>query len=352
MRKTILKKLKQSQLTGRGGGCFPVYLKWEMVKKAAEKSGASYVICNASEGEPGVAKDFYILNNYPERVIDGMKIAINFFIAKKGIIYLNPAYYQKLAPKLKKSIGKFNIEIFKKPHSAGYIGGEESALLNAIEEKRIGPRLRPPFPVEKGLFGMPTLVNNVETFYAVSLVFANRYKKEKFYHIDGDCLHEGFYELPENFTIEKILKTTNNYPDFPFFVQVGGGGAGEVLNSGQLKQIPHGAGSIIIYNLDKHEPFKLIKNWVNFFSQESCGKCAPCREGTYRLKEILKDKEPDWELFSDLLDNLSDTAFCGLGCAVPIPIKSFIKNVLPQMNGKNIKLKNFDKKYICQCFNN
>jgi len=327
----ILSKIKKANLVGRGGAGFPVAKKWSSVAKAlADKDAGNkecYVVCNAAEGEPGVNKDGYILEHYADRVIDGMKIAINFLGAKKGYLYLNHSYYKKLHKKLSVLSENSKIEIFVKPIKAGYIGGEESAVLNAIEGKRIEPRLKPPFPTARGLWNHPTLINNVETFYNVSLAAADQYANKRFYTVTGDCPNEGVYELPDNLTIEKILKLTKNYPKFSFFVQIGGLASGEVLNSSQLKRQALGAGSIAVYSLAKNNYKKTIKSWLDFFVNESCGQCTPCREGVYRLNEVFSKENIDWRLFNNLLDNLSDTSFCALGASVSSPIKSFIKNV-------------------------
>lgn len=325
-KENVIEKLKNSGLTGRGGANFPTWLKWDMVKKAVGKS--KYIVCNFAEGEPGVKKDFYIMKNFPSRVVDGMKIALNFFPAKEGIIYINPDYFDVFEHQLKKEIGNLPIKLFKKPKEAGYIGGEETAALNTIEHLRTEPRLRPPFPPTNGLWDCPTLINNVETFYDISLIFKDEYKKERFYTIDGDCIFCGVYKFPDNMLIGDILKKTKNYPDFEFFVQVGGEASGEVLSSKQLKRAACGAGSITIYSALKHKPMDLIRKWINFFTEQSCGKCTPCREGTYRLREMLNQESMDWEMFFNLISNLSETSFCGLGGAVPIPIKSYFDNIL------------------------
>lgn len=329
----ILAKIKQADLIGRSGAGFPVAVKWEAIYNA--KSNRKYIICNAAEGEPGITKDGYIIEKYTEKLIDGIKIAINFLsfdklnnnIQIKAYLYINNKYYKKYNKKIKKLIGDLSIEIFVKQHDAGYIGGEESALLNAIEGKRIEPRLKPPFPVTKGLWDCPTLINNVETFYNISLVASGKYKNSRFYTVGSDCFCGGVYSFPDNFTIQKILEESKNFPNFPFFVQVGGDASGEVLSSGQLEKIVSGAGVITVFNLEKYKNKKFIENLVEFFAKESCGKCTPCREGLFRLNEIIKSEKVDWQLFFDLLDNLSETSFCGLGLAVAIPIKSFIKNV-------------------------
>lgn len=348
----ILSKIKKAQLVGRGGANFPTAAKWEMVKKAP--GAKKYVICNASEGEPGVEKDAYILNKYPERVIDGMKTAMDFLFEKKietkGYILINHKYHKKYGKKLAALVAGKGIEIFLKPLEAGYIGGEESSILNAIEGRRVEPRLKPPYPTTSGLFNLPTLVNNVETFYNVSLVKSGKYQNKRFFTVGGDCLHCGVYELPESFTIEKVLKETKNYPDFPFFVQVGGNASGEVLNSSQLKKAVSGGGTVYVYSLEKYGARNIIRNWLEFFSTESCGQCTPCREGTYRLREMIEGEIIDWRLFKDLLDNLSETAFCGLGSAVPIAINSFMINVLPQLPEDKVDLPQGSKGIIYKIF--
>jgi len=177
-------------------------------------------------------------------------------------------------------------------------------------------------------------VNNVETFYNVSLVNFGQYKNKRFFDLAGDCLNEGVYELPEYFTIEKALKETKNYPNFPFFVLVGGDMSGEALNSRQLKRADQGAGCITVYSITKNNYKKIIENWLDFFVNESCGQCTPCREGLFRLREVFMAEKVNQTLFNNLLDNLADTSFCALGSSAAIPIRSFINNVLPEMEKK------------------
>ncbi|MFH1745267.1 MAG: hypothetical protein ABH881_03825, partial [bacterium] len=215
---SIFTEIKQANLIGRGGACFPVAEKWQMVKNSTGKK--KYVICNFSEGEPGVEKDGFIFENYPSTVIRGIMEAIKYIQAEKGYIYINPEYHKKYQKIFKKEIKGDKIEIFKKPHEAGYIGGEETSLLNAMEGKRIEPRLRPPFPPISGFWRCPTLINNVETFYNVGLLAKNKYEYERFYTVGGDCLNAGVYEYPDDWTIKHVLIKSGNYPHFPFFIQV------------------------------------------------------------------------------------------------------------------------------------
>lgn len=344
----IIKKIRNAKLTGRGGGCFFTADKWEMVKGAG--GNEKYVVCNASEGEPLVAKDFYILKNHPDVMVEGMKIALEFLEAKQGFIYLNPSYFRRLENILKKAVSGLPIELFCKPPRAGYIGGEETSLLNTLEKKRTEPRLRPPYPPDYGLWGRPTLINNVETFYFAAKIKAGEYFGARFFCVDGDCLNGGVFELSENLSIKDILKKTGNYPDYDFFVQAGGGASGILLNQKQLDQKVAGSGSIVVYSYLKHEPLRLIKGWLEFFKRESCGQCTPCREGTYRLCEIISRKKIDWKLFFAILGNMAETSFCGLGCSAVIPIRSFAENIMPSYPDDLIASSGIDKKLICDCF--
>jgi len=244
--------------------------------------------------------------------------------------------------------------LFHKPERAGYIGGEETTLLNVMEGKVAEPRIRPPFPVTNGLWDSPTLVNNVETFYNISLVMHEKYEAKRFYTLNGDILNKGVYYFPDNWTIEQILIETENHPlksdykigKYDFFVQVGGDGSGEVLNSGQLDRVVGGAGSVTVHSLPKHEPMELLRYWVNFFFRESCGQCVPCREGTYRLNEFLKKNEVDWAMFFVILNSTKESSFCGLGGAVHIPIYSYIENVLNKYSAQELNISEDLKKNI------
>jgi len=346
---SIINKIEAANLVGRGGAGFPVGKKWQAVFDFIKKrfSGGNnnevaWVICNVSEGEPGVRKDRFILENFSEKVIDGINLAIDYLSDDGknkigGLIYLNEEYYYVFNKKLKEIIGEKNIRLFKKPHIAGYIGGEESALLNTIERGRAEPRIKPPFPVEIGLWGKPTIINNVETFYNVSLVEDGKYEYKRFFTIDGDARNPGVYCFEESLSVSEVLKKSDNFPKEDFFVQVGGAGSGEVLSLEQLENKVTGAGSLRLYSQAAWRPHDIIAYWLNFFKEESCGQCTPCREGTYRLKEIFESKDPDWPLFKDLLDNLKDTSFCALGASVSIPIFSYLENVL------KINLNNFEE---------
>ncbi|HTW96456.1 MAG TPA: NADH-ubiquinone oxidoreductase-F iron-sulfur binding region domain-containing protein, partial [Candidatus Methylomirabilis sp.] len=336
---------------GCGGAAYPVADKWQAVKDAFGPK--KYVICNASEGEPMVFKDGHILKNWPEKVIDGMIAAINFLkeheVEVQGYIFINPEYAKKFGRFLAKEIQKRDapISLYVKPEEGGYICGEETALLNTIEGEKSEPRLKPPFPTEKGLWGEPTIINNVETFYHAAKIAEGDYQAVRFYSVNGDCLNPGVFEQRADRTIKEILAITKNWPKNDFFVQVGGGSAGEVLNQHQLDSLPVGAMSLTLYRTSEWSARDLFRHWIGFFLTESCGQCVPCREGTYRLYETINVKKPDWKLFFDLLDDLSETSFCGLGLSVPTAIRSYIKNVLLD---KRLDVKDKDKEAISKVF--
>jgi NADH:ubiquinone oxidoreductase subunit F (NADH-binding) len=187
MNSVIIEKIKKSGLTGRGGACFPTGQKWEMVAKSPEKE--RYLVCNASEGDPHCAKDKWLLENHLAEVIEGIKIAIGTIKPKKTYIYLAP-HFKDFRTKIQEAIAGIPIEIFDKPDEE-YAHGEETVALNAIEGKKLISRARPPYPTEKGLWGKPTLINNVETFYWISKIAKDEYQGEIFVSIYGKNLRPG-----------------------------------------------------------------------------------------------------------------------------------------------------------------
>ncbi len=329
-KETLLQKIEAAKLVGRGGAGFPTHLKWKFVDKA--KGTKKYVICNASEGEIGLFKDIYILDHFTAEVFEGMKLAMDFLGSKYAWFNMNANYYRNLQEKLDALILEYkkkgyDIRVFQEKPS--YIGGEETALLNAIEGKRPKPRLKPPFPAEKGLFGKPTLVHNVETLYNISQVNRGMFKNNRFYCLLGPVRYPGVYELPADMTLLEVLEKTNNVPEFDYFVQVGGSASGVVWNSEQLKtEKMSGGGSIEIYPADT-PPKEMLLKWFEFYSKESCGKCTPCREGTYQLFEMVKQsKKIPWNKINEILDLLESASFCALGKSVPTAVRTYSENVL------------------------
>lgn len=321
----IIEKLKQANLLGRGGGSFPVWRKWEAVKNAS--SDFKYIIINGSEGEPNVSKDWYILENYAEDLIDGIKVALDFFKGSEAIIYLNHEYYDKIAERLEILIGGNNISIFRK--KGGYIAGEETSILNVIEEDIQEPRPKPPYPTEQGLYGKPTLINNIETFYYISKIDKGDYNNTRLATISGDIKNPGVFEVDIGDSIENVLIDTNNYPHFDFFIQCGGGASGIIYTRDELINKPvEGAGAIVVYNKDETDLMKLMESWAKFFNDGNCDKCTPCREGVNRIHEMFKSEEVDYMELHKIFDVLEKTSFCPLGRGVPAPFKSLIQKVI------------------------
>ena len=317
----IILKLKKANLKGRSGSNFPTYLKWETVKK--QKANSKYVICNASEGEPLVKKDYFILKKYKEEVIEGIMLALKTVHAKTAIIYINKAYYNEFKEDLIKLTKNLPIELFEKPK--GYLCGEETCLLNVIEGKEKIPRPKPPFPTEKGLYGKPTLINNVETFYYVNQINKKEYLNTKFYSIIGP--KTGVFELSIDLTIKEILEQTGNMPKYDFFLQVGGGAVGEIMLKKEIGKPLRGLGSIIVFDKEKTNVLDLMKQWASFFAKENCDRCTPCREGAYRIKEMLEQKI-DKKILRDIFFILENASLCPFGKSLPVPFKTAIKKLL------------------------
>ena len=356
----IIKKISKANLIGRGCNSFATSEKWKIV--LAEKSKEKFVICNISESEPGVFKDKYVLENHPEKIIEGMSIAMQTLKATQGFIYINPEYYSHYGRVLQEilNLQKIkNIEIYCKPlHD--YIGGEESAVINSMQGKRIEPNLKPPFPTTSGFQNSPTLVNNCETFFAISQIKNKKCNNTRFYclaeYSDADDINVGrrFHnqhpqktkyknqkvkELPTDITVKKALEAFGHKPSNKYFYQIGGGASGSCYNHKQLNRPFKGLASIIIYKSDFSEK-DLVLNWINFFVNESCGQCVPCREGTFRLQEILENhylnnQQINQEVFDNLILSLQESSLCPLGKSAPTAILSYYKNIL------NRDIKNF-----------
>jgi NADH:ubiquinone oxidoreductase subunit F (NADH-binding)/NADH:ubiquinone oxidoreductase subunit E len=364
-----LATLKASTLRGMGGAGFPTEMKWSLVRRAA--GAEKYVVCNADESEPGTIKDRFILTNLPHLVIEGMILAGLITGARKGILYIRHEYDEQehiLAEEItrcrrEKLIGRgvlgsdldFDLELFVSP--GGYICGEESALLEAIEGKRAEPRNKPPFPVEQGLWGKPTVINNVETFANVPQILARGvdwYKSAgagesaglKFVGVSGRVERPGVFEVPMGTPISELI--------FRY--------AGGVLGDRQLKAFAPsgpssgylpasmadlpldfkslaaagsmlGSGAIVVCD-DRTCMLDMALNSVRFYRNESCGKCVPCRVGSQKMTDLLtgwtEGKRSDWAADLELVRELSEamrlTSICGLGQIVPAPIESVLKH--------------------------
>lgn len=322
--KNFIEQLKDSKLKGRGGGGFETWIKWDLVKKT---DGQKYIICNGAEGELNSSKDEYILKNYPSEIISGIVIGLDEIKAEKAYLYLKKDYYQKYKDILMPLIGSKPIIIFEKPE-LGYIAGEETVICEIIEGKEAKPRLKPPYLSEKGLFGCPTLINNLETFFWISKIAKNEYQNTRFFDISGDIKNPGIFELDENITIKNALKETNNYPDLDFFIQAGGGASGEILLPSELDKSISKLGSIIVFNQNTTDLYSLMEKWALFFYHGNCDKCLPCREGTEIIYKMVKNRNIDYNKLNEVFSNLKKSSFCALGKNIPVPFETLYQKVI------------------------
>ncbi len=358
----VIEELEQSGLRGRGGSGFLLGLKWKLGREyslSAKKfifpaRSSAYFICNADESEPGTYKDRAILENNPYPVFESIIVGSYILGASESFIYLN-GNYKETAVKLKKTISElkkagwlgkniqgsdFSLKIKLFQGAGSYVCGEETALINSIEGKRGEPRLRPPYPVESGLFGRPTVVNNVETLASVPFILqhgASKFKSlsrsqesfgTKIFLLNGPVKKPGLHEAPLGITIKKLIEKFGgglNTNKKIKFAQVGGSGGSIIMPSDfdkplgfSKEEIPAGSGAILLVE-EGFDVRKLISAWSGFFRRESCGQCVPCREGTYQLsllaQKLAKGKlnKNDQEKIKDIIFTMERASFCAFG---------------------------------------
>ena len=338
----VIAEIKASGLRGRGGAGFPCGLKWELARKSPRDE--KYVIANADEGEVGTFKDRYILENDPFTLIEAMAIAGYAIGAKKGYIYLR-AEYHYLLDSLKKAIGQakkkglldFDIDI--REGAGAYVCGEETALMESIEGKRGEIRYRPPFPPSRGLWEKPTIINNVETLMNIPRIILNganwfnqigteESKGTKVFSVSGDVKRPGVYELVLGSRLKELVEDLA-LAEKVKMVQVGGA-TGRILPYDMIDtplsfETILGSGAVIV--LDKsRDVIDVVYKTLEFLAEESCGKCAPCREGTEVMIEILErfskgeGLESDLRILPELSNVMMLSSLCGLGQAAPYPV--------------------------------
>ncbi|MFC1659330.1 NADH-ubiquinone oxidoreductase-F iron-sulfur binding region domain-containing protein [Pseudomonadota bacterium] len=331
----ILQKIKDANIVGRGGADFPAWRKWETAKDS--EGDVKYVICNASEGELGVFKDLYILRNHLDKVIKGMRILMDFLETKESYININKNYYEELSSEISKATSsykgeEYNFHIYVEHPS--YIGGETGTILNSIEGKKPQPRSKRVRTAVSGLFGKPTIVHNVETLFDVCSVYDGTFEGKRHSGVFGD----GFKEKkiiyhPINWTLKQVMEEAKMIPDFDFYVHVGGSASGSVFDGDQINdEIMTGVGSIEIFDKNKRGTLKFLKRLFAFYTKESCGKCAPCREGAYQLNQMIqkvtKESDIDWDEILRIVEVMERISFCGLGKGIGKPVHTYRKNVL------------------------
>ena len=363
----MIAALKDSGLRGLGGAGFPTGMKWELVRN--QPGAQKYIVCNADESEPGTIKDRYIMTHAAHLLIEGMILGGLAVGARHGILYIRHEYEEQehileaeirrcyaeglLGARVLGSDLSFELEVFVSP--GGYICGEETALLEAIEGKRAEPRNKPPFPGQQGLWQLPTVINNVETFYFVPVILARGLDwlkaqgkggavGTKFIGVSGDVQKAGVFEVPMGTSYRELIEGL-----------AGGASAGHTIKSfapsgpaggylpASMLDLPIdwaamtkagatvGSGAVVVCD-ERACMLDMALNSVRFFRNESCGKCVPCRTGSQKLVDVLTDwthghRGPaDLTLLDELGHTLRVTSICGLGQVVPVPIASVMKH--------------------------
>jgi len=362
----VIEEIKRSGLRGRGGAGFPTGVKWELVRKAP--GSEKYVICNADEGDPGAFMDRAILEGDPHAVLEGMAIAAYAVGAKRGYIYVR-AEYPLAIQRLKRAISQareygllgddifesgFSFDVELRMGAGAFVCGEETALIASIEGRRGEPRPRPPYPAQSGLWGKPTLINNVETFANVrhiilkgadwfSAIGTETSKGTKVFALAGQVRNTGLVEVPMGITLrELIFEVGGGVPKGQKFkaVQIGGPSGGCLPE--ELLDVPvdyeslreHGAimgsGGVIVLD-DSACMVNVAKFFLQFTADESCGKCTPCRVGTQMMLEILnritegEGTEEDLARLEELAQLVKSASLCGLGQTAPNPVLSTLR---------------------------
>lgn len=362
----ILAEIEKSRLRGRGGAGFPVHIK--MMALAKETGPEKFLVCNADEGEPGNFKDRAILEKDPFSMLEGMIIAAYATRASKGYIYIRCEYEKAIAlvkhavTEAKKAhyLGKnimgtdFCFEMEVRTGAGSYVCGEEFALLESIEGKCGRTRVKPPFPTSVGLFGKPTGINNVETFANLPVIveltgdeFAKTGTKSstgtKLISLSGNVKNKGVYEIPFGIPIRTVIEELGGgVPDGARLKMVQLGGAcGPIIPAYLLDMIidydrfdefesKTGSGAIIVMD-DRFDLFAILKRIIDFFQHESCGKCAPCREGHLQLGLLVqkfadrKANVRDLISIESLARVMHQTSLCGLGQSSPTAIISSLR---------------------------
>ena len=379
-----LARLAEAELRGMGGAGFPTAVKWDLVRK--QPPGEKYIVCNADESEPGTIKDRFIMTHLPHLLVEGMILAGLVTGAKQGILYIRHEYHLQeeiLGEEIRRAyrgglLGRnilgsgleFELRIFVSP--GGYICGEESALIEAIEGHRAEPRNKPPFPGVAGLWQKPTVINNVETFIHVPQILArgvDSYKAAgrngsrgwKFVGVSGHCAKPGVYEVPMGITLREVLvdyaggvrggRALKAFaPSGPSSGYLPAALADVRLDFKALAEAGSmlGSGAIVVCD-DTTCMLDMALNAVRFYRNESCGKCVPCRVGSQKMVDLLvrwtqgglpgAQYRADLSLLEELSFAMSQASICGLGQIAPAPIQSVLKHFRAEVDAHVLEAK-------------
>jgi NADH-quinone oxidoreductase subunit F len=374
-----IEEIKKANLFGRGGAAYPTGIKWEQAY--AIKRGPKYMVCNADEGEPGTFKDKHIMSEDPFELIEGMTIGAYIMGAKEGYIYIRGEYaaIQRIVNSAIENarkagyLGKnilgtdFEFDLKVVSGAGAYVCGENTALVESIEGKTGRPRQKPPYIKNCGLYQMPTILNNVETYSCIPWIIKDGGEKfsslgtefsggTKLMCLSGNVKNRGVYEIPFGMTLRELIYDLGGGIEDGRklkFVHLGGSSGSCFPESMLDTKICYydlkkagfslGSGAVLVVD-DSHCVVDYLKTVMEFFEEESCGKCTPCREGNQRMVEILEKftegtaTMDDFNKMKSLAQTMKTTSFCGLGQSAPVPvitlIKYFEEEFIEHINGK------------------
>lgn len=361
----LIEMVKQSGLRGRGGAGFVTGMKWGFVPK--DPNLPKYVVCNADESEPGTFKDRLLIERDPHQLLEGIMLASYAISANYAFIYCRGEYFEGIVKlrgaieeaKKKGYLGKdifnssYSLEIIVHPGAGAYIAGEETAQLNSLEGYRATPRLKPPFPAVAGLYGKPTVINNVETLCNVVHIVNNgiewfqkigkpKNTGTKIFQVSGQIQKPGCYEFPLGVSLREVLDAAGGMlPERKFKACYPGGSSCALLTEKDLdismdfeslaaRKSALGTASIIVMD-DSADMVKVAHRLMEFYQNESCGKCTPCREGTRWTVQMLArildggGTYSDFKVIDDVCNNMVMNSFCPLAVGAAPPITSAIK---------------------------
>jgi NADH:ubiquinone oxidoreductase subunit F (NADH-binding)/NADH:ubiquinone oxidoreductase subunit E len=329
----VLELLKESGLVGMGGAGFPTWRKWEAVRA---EPGPRVVIVNADEGEPGTFKDRYVMELRPQLLLEGLEIAMRFCETDQAFVYLREEYATARA-RLEDAIAARGLPVEIVVGAGSYVCGEETAMLESMEGRRGMPRLRPPFPAQRGHLARPTLINNVETLAHVARILRGEWTPGRLWSVSGAVRQPGCYEAPLEITTRQLIDDYAGGATEEVGAIVPGGAASGILPPAAL-DVPLtrealaewgcGPGSAGFQVFPASYPVRrLLAETMRFFAEESCQKCTPCRIGNRALHHLFEgDVEMTREKMEEWLDAMAETSICGLGQASPIPVRTALRH--------------------------
>jgi formate dehydrogenase beta subunit len=333
----VLARLEASGLTGMGGAGFPTWRKWDAVRR---EPGPRAVIVNADEGEPGTIKDRYVMELRPHLLLEGLIAAMRFCEADEAYVYLREEYATSRA-RLHEAIAERGLNAHVVVGAGSYVCGEESAMLESMEGRRGMPRLRPPFPAQRGYLGRPTLINNVETLVHVARILRGGWTPGRLWSLSGAVNRPGCYEAPLDVTTRALVEThAGGFADEVGAVVPGGAASGILppaaldvpLTPEALGEWGAGPGSAAVQVFPATYPvLRLLAETMRFFAEESCQKCTPCRIGNRALHHVAEELQEGRaamtrEKVDEWLEAMAQTSICGLGQASPFPVRSVFRH--------------------------